>query len=101
MLCPQDQLESVLDLFIANQRAALSEQQAQWRFLLQGLQDLQRSMCDMFGAFSRHMDSWFARIRRYTVLSFIMSFCVSLAVCLFKRKTLSLPETESNSTKRT
>ncbi|XP_058268979.1 limbin-like isoform X2 [Hemibagrus wyckioides] len=65
----QDQLESVLDLFIANQRAVLSEQQAQRRFLLQGLQDLQHSMCDMFSAFSRHMDSWFTRIRREGVLS--------------------------------
>ncbi|XP_053544037.1 limbin [Ictalurus punctatus] len=65
----QDQLESVLDLFIANQRAALSEQQAQRRYLLQGLQDLQRSMCDMFGAFSRHIDSWFTHIRREGVLS--------------------------------
>ncbi|KAB5554171.1 hypothetical protein PHYPO_G00047110 [Pangasianodon hypophthalmus] len=65
----QDQLESVLDLFIANQRAALSEQQAQRRFLLQGLQDLQRSMCDMFSAFSRHIDSWFTHIRREGVLS--------------------------------
>ncbi|XP_060757249.1 limbin-like isoform X2 [Neoarius graeffei] len=65
----QDQLESVLDLFIANQRAALSEQQAQRRFLLQGLQDLQRSMCDMFGTFSRHIDSWFTRIRSEGVLS--------------------------------
>ncbi|KAM9457831.1 limbin-like isoform 2-T2 [Clarias gariepinus] len=65
----QDQLESVLDLFVANQRAALSEQQAQRRFLLQGLQDLQRSMCDMFRVFSRHIDSWFTRIRREGVLS--------------------------------
>ncbi|KAK3519950.1 hypothetical protein QTP70_008795, partial [Hemibagrus guttatus] len=65
----QDQLESVLDLFIANQRAALSEQQAQRRFLLQGLQDLQRSMCDMFSAFSRHIDGWFTHIRREGVLS--------------------------------
>ncbi|XP_046722328.1 limbin-like isoform X1 [Silurus meridionalis] len=65
----QDQLESLLDLFIANQRAALSEQHAQRRFLLQGLQDLQRSMCDMFSVFSRHIDSWFGRIRREGVLS--------------------------------
>ncbi|KAK3553067.1 hypothetical protein QTP86_031169 [Hemibagrus guttatus] len=65
----QDQLESVLDLFIANQRAALSEQQAQRRFLLQGLQDLQRSMYDMFSAFSRHIDGWFTHIRREGVLS--------------------------------
>ncbi|KAF5890338.1 limbin, partial [Clarias magur] len=65
----QDQLESVLDLFVANQRAALSEQQAQRRFLLQGLQDLQRSMCDMFRVFSRHIDSWFTRIRREGALS--------------------------------
>lgn len=64
MLRPQDQLESVLDLFIADQRAALSEQQAQRRFLLQGLRDLRHSMCDMFGAFSRHIDSWFNHIRR-------------------------------------
>ncbi|XP_047656687.1 limbin isoform X2 [Tachysurus fulvidraco] len=65
----QDQLESVLDLFIADQRAALSEQQAQRRFLLQGLRDLRRSMCDMFGAFTRHIDSWFNHIRREGVLS--------------------------------
>ncbi|KAI5628862.1 hypothetical protein C0J50_2564 [Silurus asotus] len=65
----QDQLESLLDLFIANQSAALSEQHAQRRFLLQGLQDLQRSMCDMFSVFSRHIDSWFGRIRREGVLS--------------------------------
>ncbi|TSK87456.1 Limbin [Bagarius yarrelli] len=65
----QDQLESVLDLFIANQRAALSEQQAQRRFLLQGLQDLQHSMHEMFSVFSRHIDGWFTHIRREGALS--------------------------------
>ncbi|KAI4871350.1 hypothetical protein NFI96_026573, partial [Prochilodus magdalenae] len=60
----QDQLEDVLDLFVANQRAALSERQAQRRFLLQGLHCLQGALCCTLTTSSQHIDGWFAEIRR-------------------------------------
>ncbi|KAI4874462.1 hypothetical protein NFI96_023379 [Prochilodus magdalenae] len=60
----QDQLEDVLDLFVANQRAALSERQAQRRFLLQGLHCLQGALCGTLTTSSQHIDGWFAEIRR-------------------------------------
>ncbi|XP_036445381.1 limbin isoform X2 [Colossoma macropomum] len=65
----QDQLEEVLDLFVANQRAALSERQAQRRFLLQRLHGLQGALCDVLSTSSQHIDSWFAEIRREGGLS--------------------------------
>ncbi|KAL7861052.1 hypothetical protein AOLI_G00174010 [Acnodon oligacanthus] len=65
----QDQLEDVLDLFVANQRAALSEHQEQRRFQLQSLHGLQGALCDALSTSSQYVDSWFAEIRREGGLS--------------------------------
>ncbi|XP_072549941.1 limbin-like isoform X3 [Salminus brasiliensis] len=65
----QNQLEEVLDLFVANQRAALSEQQAQRRFLVKGLQGLEGALCGAFSMSSQNINSWFAEIHREGVLS--------------------------------
>uniref|UniRef100_A0AAR2ITJ7 Limbin n=1 Tax=Pygocentrus nattereri TaxID=42514 RepID=A0AAR2ITJ7_PYGNA len=55
----QDQLEEVFDLFVASQRAALSERQVQRRFLLQSLHGLQGALFDTLSTSSQYVDSWF------------------------------------------
>ncbi|XP_017560896.1 limbin [Pygocentrus nattereri] len=65
----QDQLEEVFDLFVASQRAALSERQVQRRFLLQSLHGLQGALFDTLSTSSQYVDSWFAEIRREGGLS--------------------------------
>ncbi|KAK1798677.1 hypothetical protein P4O66_006958, partial [Electrophorus voltai] len=65
----QDQLEEVLDLFVANQRAVLRERHALRKFLLQGLHGLQALLWDLFRTSSQHIDSWFTEICREGGLS--------------------------------
>ncbi|XP_076844670.1 limbin-like isoform X2 [Brachyhypopomus gauderio] len=65
----QDQLEEVLDLFVANQRAVLSERHARRDFLLQGVCGLQELLWDVFTISSQHIDCWFTEIHREGGLS--------------------------------
>ncbi|XP_066499188.1 limbin isoform X2 [Hoplias malabaricus] len=65
----QDQLEKVLDVFVADQRASLSEQQAQRRFLVQGLHSLQEALCEALSSSSQNINSCFSEIRREGCLS--------------------------------
>ncbi|XP_030621235.1 limbin-like [Chanos chanos] len=60
----QDQLEEVLDVFLANQRAVMSERHAQRRFLVQSLQSLKGLVCDVFSSFEEEIQSWFTELRR-------------------------------------
>ncbi|XP_062874554.1 limbin-like isoform X2 [Trichomycterus rosablanca] len=65
----QNQLEAVLDVFVANQRAVLSECQAQRGAVVQGLQDLQQSVYNMFSVYSQHISTCSTRIHREGELS--------------------------------
>ncbi|XP_049324182.1 uncharacterized protein LOC103039584 isoform X2 [Astyanax mexicanus] len=63
------QLEEVLDVYVANQRAAVRERQAQRRFLVEGLQDLQEVLSHTLSSSSIIIHRWFTEIRRDGVLN--------------------------------
>ncbi|XP_048827709.1 limbin-like isoform X2 [Brienomyrus brachyistius] len=60
----QDQLEEVLDVFLANQRSVLGERHAQRQFLVHSLQSLKSLMCEVFAKTSAQMESWFRELRK-------------------------------------
>nr|XP_023655742.1 limbin isoform X2 [Paramormyrops kingsleyae] len=60
----QDQLEEVLDVFLANQRSVLGERHAQRQFLVHSLQSLKSLMCEVFAKTSAHMENWFRELRK-------------------------------------
>ncbi|XP_062312685.1 limbin-like isoform X1 [Osmerus eperlanus] len=60
----QDQLEKVLDVVTANQRAMLGERHAQRKFLVHSLHSLKGLISDTFANTSSQMDCWFNDIRR-------------------------------------
>uniref|UniRef100_UPI0037E84C73 limbin-like n=1 Tax=Semicossyphus pulcher TaxID=241346 RepID=UPI0037E84C73 len=64
----QDQLEEVLDVVLANQRYVLCERHAQRKFLVHSLHSLNGLISDTFSSTSSSLDSWFAHIRRGSIL---------------------------------
>ncbi|RVE72391.1 hypothetical protein OJAV_G00039950 [Oryzias javanicus] len=64
----QDELEEVLDVVLANQRFVLSERSAQRRFLVHSLHSLNGLISDSFSSTSSSLDSWFAHIRRGSLI---------------------------------
>ncbi|XP_011473913.1 limbin isoform X3 [Oryzias latipes] len=64
----QDELEEVLDVVVANQRYVLSERSAQRRFLVHSLHSLNGLISDSFSTSSRTLDSWFAHVRRGSLI---------------------------------
>ncbi|XP_066576140.1 limbin isoform X2 [Amia ocellicauda] len=59
----QDQLEEVLDVFLANQRNVLGERHAQRQFLVHSLQSLKSLICDVFTKTSGQMEGWFQELK--------------------------------------
>ncbi|MBN3321866.1 LBN protein, partial [Atractosteus spatula] len=59
----QDQLEEVLDIFLANQRSILEERHAQRQFLAHSLQSLKTLICEVFTNTSRQMENWFQDLK--------------------------------------
>ncbi|XP_070701413.1 limbin-like [Pempheris klunzingeri] len=64
----QDQLEEVLDVVLANQRYVLAERHAQRKFLVHSLHSLNSLISDTFSSTSSNLDSWFAHIRRGSIV---------------------------------
>ncbi|XP_046882400.1 limbin-like isoform X2 [Hypomesus transpacificus] len=60
----QDQLEKVLDVVTANQRAMLGGRHAQRKFLVHSLHSLKGLISDTFANTSSQMDCWFNDIRK-------------------------------------
>ncbi|KAG7461938.1 hypothetical protein MATL_G00196330 [Megalops atlanticus] len=60
----QDQLEEVLDVFLANQRSILAERHAQRQFLVHSLQSLKSLICEVFAKTSGQVESWFQELKR-------------------------------------
>ncbi|MFT7810388.1 limbin [Arapaima gigas] len=59
----QDQLEEVLDAFLANQRSILAERHAQRQFLVHSLQSLKGLMLEVFAKTSANTEAWFQELR--------------------------------------
>ncbi|KAJ8390247.1 hypothetical protein AAFF_G00108160 [Aldrovandia affinis] len=60
----QDQLEEVLDVFLATHRSVLGERHAQRQFLVHSLQSLKSLICEVFAKTSGQLESWFQELRR-------------------------------------
>ncbi|KAG5845618.1 hypothetical protein ANANG_G00141190 [Anguilla anguilla] len=59
----QDQLEEVLDVFLATHRSVLGERHAQRQFLVHSLQSLKSLICEVFAKTSGQVESWFRDLR--------------------------------------
>ncbi|KAJ8268902.1 hypothetical protein COCON_G00115090 [Conger conger] len=59
-----DQLEEVLDVFLATHRSVLGERHAQRQFLVHSLQSLKSLICEVFAKTSGQVEDWFRDLRR-------------------------------------